>query len=154
MITREDNFKYYTWRHIDPILISFWKISFIIKKMHFWPVAINNNIRFLLIGHVNENPVMRHFGNPRHAQSMTAYLILTEYTCISGNSSKNIALWYCCYHTLLHIRTLLIELTRSMVSVFTRMSSRSGDGPCPHADAENKMKVFHAYENLFYICVH
>ena len=39
-----------------------------------------------------------------------------------------------------------------MVSVFIRISSRSGDSPCPHADAGNKIKVSHAHENLFYIC--
>ena len=32
-----------------------------------------------LIGHVNEYPIMHCFGKPRHTQSMTAYMILTEY---------------------------------------------------------------------------
>ena len=30
------------------------------------------------IGHVNENPTMHYFGNPGRAQSMIAYMILTE----------------------------------------------------------------------------
>ena len=32
-----------------------------------------------LVGHVNEYPTMHYFGNPRHTQSMIAYMILTEY---------------------------------------------------------------------------
>ena len=35
------------------------------------------------IGHVNEYATMHCFGIPRHTKSMTAYMILTEY---SGNS--------------------------------------------------------------------
>ena len=31
------------------------------------------------IGHVHEYPTMHHFGNPRHIQSMIAYMTLTEY---------------------------------------------------------------------------
>ena len=29
-------------------------------------------------GHVNEYPKMHYYGNPRHTQSMIAYMILTE----------------------------------------------------------------------------
>ena len=32
-----------------------------------------------LIGHVHEYPTMQHCGNPRHTQSMLAYMTLTEY---------------------------------------------------------------------------
>ena len=31
------------------------------------------------IGRVNEYPTIHYFGNPRHTQSMVAYMILTEY---------------------------------------------------------------------------
>ena len=31
------------------------------------------------LGRVDEYPTMQHFGNPRHIQSMMAYMILTEY---------------------------------------------------------------------------
>ena len=31
------------------------------------------------IGHVNEYPTMQYFGIPRHAQSLIAYKMLTEY---------------------------------------------------------------------------
>ena len=39
------------------------------------------------IGHVYEYPTMHYFGNLRHALSMKAYMILTEYSsenCIVG----------------------------------------------------------------------
>ena len=39
----------------------------------------STNALFSLIGHVNEYPTMHYFGNPRHTQSMIAYIILTEY---------------------------------------------------------------------------
>ena len=44
-----------------------------------------NYIVRISIGHVNEYPTMHYFGNPRHAQSMIAYMIL-----ISGNSSEKL----------------------------------------------------------------
>ena len=34
---------------------------------------------FVAIDHDNEYPTMHYFGNPRHIQSMIAYMILTEY---------------------------------------------------------------------------
>ena len=33
----------------------------------------------MIIGLVNEYPTMHYFGNPRHTQSMIAYVILTGY---------------------------------------------------------------------------
>ena len=30
------------------------------------------------IGYVNKDPIMHHFGDPRHTQSMIVYIILTE----------------------------------------------------------------------------
>ena len=36
------------------------------------------------IGHVDEYPTMHYFGNPRHTQSVVAYMFLT----ISGNSGE------------------------------------------------------------------
>ena len=32
-----------------------------------------------LIGHVNEYPTMQYYGNPRHIESIVAYMSLTEY---------------------------------------------------------------------------
>ena len=45
------------------------------------------------IGHVNEYPTMHSFGNPRHTQSIIAYMILTEYF---WKFQWTIALWECC----------------------------------------------------------
>ena len=42
----------------------------------------------MAIGHVSEYPTMHYFGNPRHTQSMIAYMILS----ISGKSSEKL---YC-----------------------------------------------------------
>ena len=46
-----------------------------------------------LIGPVNECPTMHYFGNPRHTQSMIAYVILTEYF---WKFQGKVALWECC----------------------------------------------------------
>ena len=51
------------------------------------------------IGHVNEYPTTHYFGNPRHTQSMVAYMILTEYV---WKFQWKIVLWECCWHALLH----------------------------------------------------
>mgnify|MGYP001796296628 FL=1 len=32
-----------------------------------------------LIGHINEYPKMQYYGNPRHIESIIAYMCLTEY---------------------------------------------------------------------------
>ena len=45
------------------------------------------------IGHVNEYPIVHHFGFPRHTQSMIAYRILTEYF---WELQWKVALWECC----------------------------------------------------------
>ena len=42
------------------------------------------------MGHVNEYLTMHCFGNPRLTNSMTAYMILTEY---SGNSRAKLHCW-------------------------------------------------------------
>ena len=47
--------------------------------MNFPPSTAFLYIQVVQIGHVNEYPTMHDFGNPRHAQSMLAYIILTEY---------------------------------------------------------------------------
>ena len=44
--------------------------------------AEGNNFKNLITTikeHVKEYSIMHYFGNPRHTQSMTAYMILTEY---------------------------------------------------------------------------
>ena len=43
--------------------------------------CLDNPVENLIkgIGHVSEYPTMHYFGNPRHTQSMIAYMILTEY---------------------------------------------------------------------------
>ena len=35
-------------------------------------------VLLMLKGNVNEYPIMHYFGNPRHTQSMKAYMILTK----------------------------------------------------------------------------
>ena len=45
------------------------------------------------IGRVNEYPTIHYFGNPRHTQSMVAYMILTEYF---WKFQRKIAFWECC----------------------------------------------------------
>ena len=49
-------------------------------------VSTINRHKRISIGHVYEYPVMHYFENPRHTQSMIAYMILTE---IPGNFSEN-----------------------------------------------------------------
>ena len=36
-------------------------------------------ITYMPMGHVNEYATMHYFGNPKHSQSMIAYMILNEY---------------------------------------------------------------------------
>ena len=50
------------------------------------------------IGHVNEYHTMHYFGNPRHTQSMIAYMILTERF---WKFQWKIGFWKCCLHALL-----------------------------------------------------
>ena len=56
-----------------------------------------NPIKIFSIGHVNEYPTMQHFGNFRDTQSMTLYIIVTEYF---WKFQREIALWECCCHAL------------------------------------------------------
>ena len=54
----------------------------------------------ITIGHVNECPIMHHFGNSRHTQPMIPYKVLTEY---SWEFHCKILLRECCQqHALLH----------------------------------------------------
>ena len=57
-------------------------------------------------GHVNEYPTMHCFGNPRHTQSMIAYMILTEYF---WKSRYKFALWEYCYHALFQIEIFISD---------------------------------------------
>ena len=45
------------------------------------------------LGHVNEYPIVHYFGNPRHTQSIIAYMILTGYF---WKFQWKIASWECC----------------------------------------------------------
>ena len=45
------------------------------------------------IGYVNKDPIMHHFGNPRHTQSMIVYIILTENF---WKFQSKVALWERC----------------------------------------------------------
>ena len=53
----------------------------------------------LAVAHVNQYPKIHYFGNPRHTQSMIAYIIiLTEYF---WKFQRKIALWECYINALL-----------------------------------------------------
>ena len=76
-----------------PLQISWSALRFHISLI--WCSVNQIGIEFSVsIGHVNEypNPTMYYFGNPRHTQSMTAYMILTEHF---WKFQWKIALWEC-----------------------------------------------------------
>mgnify|MGYP001797770854 CR=1 FL=1 len=67
-------------------------------------------------GHVDEYHTMNYFGNPEHAQSTIACMILTEYF---WKFQWKIALWECCYHALLVNK--IIETTAAVINSFMKL---------------------------------
>ena len=61
-------------------------------KRLFWELknshCCSHHILIALIGYVNEYPTMHCFGNPRHTQSMIAYVWF--WRSVPGNSSENL----------------------------------------------------------------
>ena len=50
-------------------------------------VSTINRYKRISIGHVYEYPAVKYFENPRHTQSMIAYMVLTK---MPGNFSENV----------------------------------------------------------------
>ena len=75
--------------------ITFWSSSSVDfdLRLHYGNTVSACCCRHVQIRHVNEYHTMHYSGNPRHTQSMIAYMILTEYF---WKFQWKIALWECC----------------------------------------------------------